>query len=84
MSGKVIRPDDDGMTIKSDKISMWKDRKTVQEYYKFGTFTSIHNVWKPLSKKTVMDQGSPSIAKEFKTATKHRRNLPKRRFSLSH
>ena len=31
MSGKVIRPDDDGMTVKSDKISMWKDRKTVQE-----------------------------------------------------
>ena len=31
MNGKVIRPDDDGMTVKSDKISMWKDRKTVQE-----------------------------------------------------
>ena len=31
MSGKVIRPDDYGMTVKSDKISTWKDRKTVQE-----------------------------------------------------
>ena len=31
MSGKVIRPDDDGMFIKFDKLSTWKYRKTVQD-----------------------------------------------------
>ena len=36
MCGKEIRPDDDGMLVKSYGIIMWADRKTGQEKSKFG------------------------------------------------
>ena len=32
----MIRPDDDGMLVKSYGTSMWPDRKTGQEKCKFG------------------------------------------------
>ena len=36
MCGKEIRPDDDGMLVKSYGIIMWTDRKTGLEKSKFG------------------------------------------------
>ena len=58
--GKVIRVDeksqeqDPGQIEKLDQ----KNPSLVQ-----CTFTLIHDTWKPLTKKTIMDQGSASITK---------------------
>ena len=82
MCGKVIRPNDNGMLANSYGTSTWTDRKAGQEKSKFGTVTSVHSVWKPLTEKTIMDQVSASITKEFKLTAKYRRNLPKQKRSF--
>ena len=62
-----------GQTEKLDK----KNPSLVQ-----CTFTSIHSVWKPLTEKTIMDQVSASITREFKLTAKYRRDLPKQKRSF--
>ena len=43
MCGKVVRPDDDGMLVKSYGTSTWTDRKTGQEKSKFGPICIYFN-----------------------------------------
>ena len=76
MCGKVIRSDDDGVLAKfteqaRGQIEKLNKKPSLVEC----TLTSIHNVWKPLTEKTIMDRESASIKKEFKSTKKHRRNL---------